>query len=93
MGYNVFKPKHPRKVSTRIRWLSEEDTIALVKIWQRVGSNDFRALDIDDIFPGFKNSTRHLKFNRVLVPKGRGVWQISDNIRARFEASYGNDAV
>ena len=93
MTHNIFKPRAVRLVENRIRWLSEEDNTAFVNVWKRVGSEHFKAVDVDDIYPGFKNSTRHLKFNKVIINQGRGIWQISDTIRARFEKSYGADSV
>lgn len=93
MTHNIFKPRAVRPVLYRIRWLSEEDNDAFVKVWKRVGDGNFTSAEINDIYPGFRHSIRHLNYNKVIIKKKKGVWQISDTIRARFEHSYGADSV
>lgn len=79
----VLKP-----VNCRLNSLGREDTETLMKIWNRVGRNRFKFLDVTDITPnnGFarKMSAKSI-FERDGVEFRLTVWRINPDVCNRFE--------
>ena len=79
----VLKP-----VKCRLNSLGREDTEILIQIWNRVGRNRFKFLDVTDITPntGFarKMSAKSI-FEREGMEFRLTVWRINPDVCNRFE--------
>ena len=87
---NVVMIRKPvlKPVKCRLQSLGREDTETLMKIWNRVGRNRFKFLEVTDITPnnGFarKMSAKSI-FERDGVEFRLTVWRINPDVCNRFE--------